>query len=746
MKLKPVLFLFLLLLPVIPFNLPKTVKAQTTNLEPCLAMDMEQFIILDYESGVQRSWVFDSSPYRNHGEPLPYNSSGYFGPTKVRGVFGYALDSRRQDDYVNIADFQGLPDDEITVMAWIYGNSLTTDVYRRIVKHEWNANGSWILYIDGGSDPTLKFAVMDGGAQYTSTYSGLESGTWYHVVGVYNGSYVTCYVDGDEGTPAALSSATLDNDGTVRIDDTVSWFNGVIDEVKIFPFALTDDEVKLEMYSQIFVHRQNRWWEYYDDETGWDTTPNTDCMGFTSNDPTLPYVERSGDYDDVEIHRYDFIPGFQSYEMNAVFYDNVQDNEVNYTWGFCWDTYFFRNGEWESFHRVWLCRLGMAAYTAWALYSYYQTRSRYEASQSPVQTNFYVFHISNSENRTDFPFLIQCWTTEDSRQLAIRVAAKNTTLDGVGNYMFSYYYDLLDSDGNSRYLEWFDPWVVRKFSVRAKNTDGMVKVLRHNWDVIDFIIKTVTSFFTSKPLPIASMITQAIAGQEPTISEDVNRNQTNDGPPNPLFDPLGYISWQINHALKGIGLDLSPLVTAIKDLTGGAQEVVGTAILRFWDTFVDFLDTVFTTAGWPNGFSQLLSWVGSFLTWITNSFTYLISALTSTMTLILAIIGKLTNTLSTMVTQWVNIANGVFGALGDSYNTGINLWNDFNLNTWVIIFAILYPMFLFYKWEEEGFDAMLGHIKMVLDIFAFILNTFITIIQIFIAIVGRIIESIPVVE
>jgi len=104
------------------------------------------------------------------------------------------------------------------------------------------------------------------------------------------------------------------------------------------------------------------------------------------------------------------------------------------------------------------------------------------------------------------------------------------------------------------------------------------------------------------------------------------------------------------------------------------------------------------------------------------------------------------NTLATFVTQWVKIIQGIFSMLGGGLGVGINLWDALGLGTWMILFAILYPIVLLGIWEKKGLDAMLAHIKMLLDIFAWIATAFITVIQLFLNVIGRIIESIPVVE
>jgi len=58
----------------------------------------------------------------------------------------------------------------------------------------------------------------------------------------------------------------------------------------------------------------------------------------------------------------------------------------------------------------------------------------------------------------------------------------------------------------------------------------------------------------------------------------------------------------------------------------------------------------------------------------------------------------------------------------------------------------LYPIYLLEKWESQGIDAVINHIKMMLDIGAWVMNLFLNVIRLFLNLIGRIIESIPVIE
>lgn len=77
----------------------------------------------------------------------------------------------------------------------------------------------------------------------------LNDDRWYHVVGVYDGRTATLYINGRRDVSATTSGSIPVNSFNVWIgaDSQLSrhvW-NGLIDEVRIYSYALTAEEVKV---------------------------------------------------------------------------------------------------------------------------------------------------------------------------------------------------------------------------------------------------------------------------------------------------------------------------------------------------------------------------------------------------------------------------------------------------------------------------------------------------------------------
>jgi uncharacterized protein (TIGR02145 family) len=175
------------------------------------------------------------------------------------GKFGKALGFNGSSSYVDVGHNASLEmgTHDISISAWIKTNSTSDQA---------------IIY-KGGGDPTdegyffwyyptngdLRFYLSDGATRiYPDSDDNLNinDGNWHHVVVSVNRSgSVIFYKDGRSVGSFDISSSFVGTDITnsgVNLD--IGWvpamvFNGLIDEVKIYPFALTADEVKME-YNQ----------------------------------------------------------------------------------------------------------------------------------------------------------------------------------------------------------------------------------------------------------------------------------------------------------------------------------------------------------------------------------------------------------------------------------------------------------------------------------------------------------------
>ena len=204
---------------------------------------------LKFDEGVGLK-AYDLSQYRNHGT--------IYGATWVEGKFGKALQFDGVDDYVEVPDSASLDiTDEITVTAWIY--PLAVDSYRGIVADAYSGcqNFGWKF---GILDGKLWFEHGDGTTcgKYSSVAT-ISTNQWYFVAVTFKDK-VRLFVNEEvkEFTPP-LSLVSRDawlGIGRAFLNEYgATYFNGTIDEVRIYNRALSAEEIKRLYWQVIRVMR-----------------------------------------------------------------------------------------------------------------------------------------------------------------------------------------------------------------------------------------------------------------------------------------------------------------------------------------------------------------------------------------------------------------------------------------------------------------------------------------------------------
>lgn len=168
--------------------------------------------------------------------------------------------------------------------------------------------------------------------------------------------------------------------------------------------------------------------------------------------------------------------------------------------------------------------------------------------------------------------------------------------------------------------------------------------------------------------------------------------------------------------------------------------------LNLWGTFVGFLDTISAWLGFPGGFTALVNWLAGGWTWLIASFGYIGQMLVQFFIILGASMGYIVALLTMAATQFVTILTTLVGFFQGSYGTGLSIWNDFGLTTWLTLALICYPLYLVFMWDEDGFDAVMSHLTFVFNILSMLAHFFISVIQMVFTGISTIVEAIPVVE
>lgn len=210
----------------------------------------------------------DSSTNGNDGTYQNYVDLNEPGP--FPGIGAVAAEFDGNNDYVSVPN-ESIYDvtGPMTVAAWIKVDQFDTDWQAIVTK----GDGSWRLQRDGSTN-LLAFAGTGLSTTKVVSNSSVNDGQWHHVVGLYDGSSLKIYLDGQLDNSVSASGSIATNDYEVRIaensEQTTRNWDGWLFDVRIYSYALTDAEIA-DLYGLV------GWWKL--DESSGTTANDSSLLG-----------------------------------------------------------------------------------------------------------------------------------------------------------------------------------------------------------------------------------------------------------------------------------------------------------------------------------------------------------------------------------------------------------------------------------------------------------------------------------
>jgi len=223
----------------------------------------------------------------------------------------YSVDFDGVNDYVDLNNGASVnPSSIISLSCWVKFNSLSN--YDGIFGKRMGISVTmpFMLSLDHTSKIRFRIAQSDNTNKNILTNSTVSTGTWYHVVGVADGTNIKLYLDGTLQTDTdtydgTLKQSTADNVYIGR--NANDYLNGKIDEAGIWDVALDSDAVTALYNSGSPIDLSSDSGDYDNSSSleGWwrmgdgDTYPTLTDNSTNSNDGTMTNMASGDIVEDV---------------------------------------------------------------------------------------------------------------------------------------------------------------------------------------------------------------------------------------------------------------------------------------------------------------------------------------------------------------------------------------------------------------------------------------------------------------
>ncbi|MGW0802631.1 LamG-like jellyroll fold domain-containing protein [Nonomuraea sp. NPDC002799] len=175
----------------------------------------------------------------------------------ANGKYGKALSFNGSPSMVTVAHAASLRlTTGMTLSAWVNPVTVTGTPWKSVVTKELTGEGaSYALYAANGD------ALPSGWVQTDPETPAMAAGTapltvntWSHLALTYDGATLRLFVNGQQAGQTALSGSLYDDGNPLRIGGNTVWkeyFNGLIDEVRIYNRAQSTAEIQTDMTTPI---------------------------------------------------------------------------------------------------------------------------------------------------------------------------------------------------------------------------------------------------------------------------------------------------------------------------------------------------------------------------------------------------------------------------------------------------------------------------------------------------------------
>ncbi len=231
----------------------KGILYSTTNTSPRITDSSGTIKVVDTDAGTSFSESINGLNTSNTYYYRVYatnNQGTSYGSVK-RFTLNNALNFDGTDDRITIADnvafdFSG----GFTAEAWVNPDIYGVQTY--LSQYNTNQESFAFVLLNSGR---IEFTITTDGStdEYFESTIGVGTGKWSHVALTYDGSTMRAYINGVAAGTKSLSGTMFNSTAPIEIGarNNAHFFNGNIDEVRIWTRVLSETEINNGMNAQI---------------------------------------------------------------------------------------------------------------------------------------------------------------------------------------------------------------------------------------------------------------------------------------------------------------------------------------------------------------------------------------------------------------------------------------------------------------------------------------------------------------
>ncbi|MGI8686135.1 MAG: LamG-like jellyroll fold domain-containing protein, partial [Acidimicrobiales bacterium] len=210
-------------------------------------------------AGLVGAWSFDEGTGTTAADLSGSGNTGTLtnATWTASGRFGGALSFNGTNATVVVPDANSLDlTTGMTLEAWVRPNASMGSTWRTALMKEQPSQLVYGLYANGDAGRPRGQLSIAAGERGVAGTAAVPANAWTHLAATYNGSVLSFYTNGVLVASEVVSGNILTSTTALRVGGNAAWgefFNGLIDEVRVYNRALSTAEVANDMNTSIGV-------------------------------------------------------------------------------------------------------------------------------------------------------------------------------------------------------------------------------------------------------------------------------------------------------------------------------------------------------------------------------------------------------------------------------------------------------------------------------------------------------------